>query len=239
MIKTAGNVSRMMSGVRQRPTVRAGLRGAALLALTLALGGCGTTSMSSIFGSSQKTDEAAGVGGQAVTEADIGCPDVKIRNGAATLLIGSKPGTEEPAALDVRYQGSIIRTARECHLNAGIVTMKIGIEGRVITGPAGGPGTVDVPMRVAIVQEGVSPKTIASRFSQEHVTVNNAIDRVTFTHVEPDITFPLPQPAAALNSYVVYVGFDALGAPKPVTKKPAVKRKTKPSAKKLKPPAQS
>ncbi len=58
----------------------------------------------------------------------------------------------------MRYQGSIIRTARECHVNVGIMTMKVGIEGRVITGPAGGPGTVDVPLRVAVVQEGVSPR---------------------------------------------------------------------------------
>ncbi len=79
-----------------------------------------------------------------------------MRTGAATLMIGSKPGEGEPNALDVRYQGSIIRTARECHINAGMMTMKVGIEGRIITGPAGGPGTVDVPLRVAVVQEGVA-----------------------------------------------------------------------------------
>ena len=92
---------------------------------------------------------------------DIECPDVEVRTGAATLMIGSKPGRGEPAALDVRYQGSIIRTARECHVNAGIMTMKVGVEGRIITGPAGGPGTVDVPLRIAVVQEGMNPKTIA------------------------------------------------------------------------------
>ena len=42
-----------------------------------------------------------------------------MRTGAATLMIGSKPGEGEPSPLDVRYQGSIVRTARECHLNAG------------------------------------------------------------------------------------------------------------------------
>ena len=77
-----------------------------------------------------------------------------MRTGAATLMIGSKPGEGEPSALDLRYQGTIIRTARECHVNAGVMTMKVGIEGRVITGPAGGPGTVDVPLRIAVVQEG-------------------------------------------------------------------------------------
>ena len=127
--------------------------------------------------------------------------------------------------MDVRYQGSIIRTARECHVNAGIMTMKVGIEGRVITGPAGGPGTVDVPLRIAVVQEGIKPKTVASKFAKESVTVNNAVDRVIFTHVEPDIMFPLPMPLGVIDRYVVYVGFDPLGA-QPEKKKPPVKAQT-------------
>ena len=131
-----------------------------------------------------------------------------MRTGAATLLIGSKPGDGEPAALDVRYQGSIIRTARECHVNAGVMTMKVGIEGRIITGPAGGPGTVDVPIRLAVVQEGVTPKAIVSKFAKEQVTITGAVDRATFTHVEPDIAFPLPTPLADIDAYVVYIGFD-------------------------------
>ena len=137
----------------------------------------------------------------------------------------------------MRYQGSIIRTARECHVNAGIMTMKVGIEGRVITGPAGGPGTVDVPLRIAVVQEGVNPKAVVSKFGHETVTVNTSIDRVTFTHVEPDIAFPLPQPLGLIDAYVVYVGFDPVGA-QPEKKKPPAKRK--PVAKKsVAPPKQS
>ena len=68
--------------------------------------------------------------------------------------------------MDLRYQVTIVRTARECHVNSGIMTMKVGVEGRVITGPAGGPGTVDVPLRLAVVQEGVNPKTIHVQIRQ-------------------------------------------------------------------------
>ena len=161
---------------------------------------------------------------------DVECPGVDVRTGAATLLIGSKPGEGEPAALDLRYQGSIIRTARECHVNAGVMTMKVGIEGRIITGPAGGPGTVDVPLRLAVVQEGVNPKAIVSKFARIPVTIAGAVDRVTFTHIDPDISFPLPTPLADIDAYVVYVGFDPAGAPPekkpPVKQKPAAKPKT-------------
>jgi len=216
---------------RTEQSVRSGAGRLALTILALALGGCGSidlfkSSPLDLFSSSSKaTNDAAPGGGTANTSSDdVDCPDVQVRTGAATLLIGSKPGEAEPAALDVRYQGSIIRTARECHVNAGIMTMKVGIEGRVITGPAGGPGTVDVPLRLAVVQEGVSPKTVASKFGRETVTVNNSVDRVTFTHVESDIAFPLPQPLGLIDTYVVYVGFDPIGA-QPEKKKPPAKRK--------------
>ena len=134
-------------------------------------------------------------------------------------------GGSEPSALDLRYQVTIVRTARECQVNSGIMTMKVGIEGRVITGPAGGPGTVDVPLRLAVVQEGVNPKTIMSKFASVQVVVASAVDRVPFVHVNSEISFPLPQPLSDIDAYVVYVGFDPAGAQQERRKKPASKPK--------------
>jgi hypothetical protein len=232
----------MRSG-RTELTERNGASTLALMVLALALGGCGSTDLLKsspldLFSSSPKsTNDAAAGDGTAATD-DIECPDVKVRTGAATLMIGSKPGAGEPAALDVRYQGSILRTARECHVNAGVMTMKVGIEGRVITGPAGAPGTVDIPLRIAVVQEGINPKAVVSKFAHETVTVNNTIDRVTFAHVESDIAYPLPQPLGLIDSYVVYVGFDPIAA-QPEKKKPPAKRKPVAKPKSVAPPKQS
>jgi hypothetical protein len=219
---------------------RTGAGVAALLTLGFALSGCGSSGNSNLFSSSPLdlfsssskviTGDAAG-GATAAIDPSYDCPEVTVRIGASTLLIGSKPGQTVPNPLDVRYQGSIIRTARECHVNAGIVTMKVGIEGRIITGPAGTPGTVDVPLRIAVVHEGTDPKTVVSKFARETVTVANAVDRVIFTHIDPDLSFPVPQPASVINSYVVYVGFDPLGAQPPIKKKPVRKHRTRPAAK--------
>ena len=203
---------------------------AVLFGLSLVLGGCGGSSSLfsgsslDLFRTSSKATTGTGDTAAAAADTDVECPGVQVRTGAATMLIGSKPGGGEPSALDVRYQGSIIRTARECNVNAGVMTMKVGIEGRVITGPAGGPGTVDVPLRIAVVREGISPKAIVSKLARIPVTVNSAVDRVTFTHVETDITFPMPQPLSEIDSYVVYTGFDPVSAP-PEKKKPAAKPK--------------
>ncbi len=220
-----------MAGVRNGLEMRACRGLATALGCTLFLAGCGSTNLFStsaldLFSTSSKaTTGDAAAGGESVT--DVECPTVDVRTGAATLMIGSKPGEGEPSALDLRYQGTIIRTARECRVSAGIMTMKVGIEGRVITGPAGGPGTVDIPLRIAVVQEGVNPKTIASKFVRIEVGITSAVDRVPFTHVDPDVSFPMPTRAADINSYVVYVGFDPVGAQQE-KKKPAPKSKPKP-----------
>ena len=210
-----------MTGDGNQRGFETGKRLAALPAavlLTLLLGGCGASLSSlNIFDSNKATSEApaqgAAAGAPANTEYE--CPAVQVRTGAAVLSIGNdtKATAEgEPGALNLRYQGTIIRFARECHVAAGIMTMKVGVEGRVITGPAGGPGKVDVPLRMAVVQEGVAPKPVASKLAMIPVEITGAIDRVTFTHIEEGLSFPVPAPASVLDAYVVYIGFDTMAA---------------------------
>jgi len=219
---------------------RSGAAVIAGLSLALALGGCGSTGSSSLFSaspldlfrsSSKATTVSDAANPASVIDTDYDCPDVKIRSGAATLMIGSKPGEGEPSALDLRYQGSITRTARECHLNGNSLTMKVGVEGRIITGPAGGPGSVEVPVRIAVVHEGVSPKVVASKLGRENVTIVGNVDRVNFTHIEDDISFPLPSPITDISQYVVYIGFDPQSAAPEPKKPPARKPKPRPGAK--------
>jgi len=206
---------------------------AALLSLSLVLAGCGSTNLFStsaldFFNTSSKATAGTAEAGTGSTT-DVECPSVSVRTGATTLMIGSKQGEGEPSAVDLRYQATIVRTARECQVNSGVMTMKVGIEGRVITGPAGGPGTINVPLRIAVVQEGIHPKTITSKFARVDVAVASAVDRILFTHIDPDISFPVPQPIADIDAYVVYVGFDPMGA-QPEKKKPAGKPKAKPKS---------
>ena len=93
---------------------------------------------------------------------EIDCPGVEIRQGASTFQqSGPDNGS---AALSLRYQANFIRFARECALRSGNVVMKVGIEGRVILGPAGAPGPLSLPVRMAVVKEGLEPKVIWTKF---------------------------------------------------------------------------
>ena len=137
-------------------------------------------------------------------ETDLTCPDVKIRAGASTYAVGA-PG-KAAVGNDLRYQATITRTARDCTLNAGQITARIGIQGRVIAGPAGSPPSVEVPLRVAVVQSGITEKTIATKVYRTTVSMTEA-SSVPFSLVGEDLVYPAP-PGAVGDSYIFYIGFD-------------------------------
>ena len=140
------------------------------------------------------------------------CPAVAVREGASTLQVGVRPG-QVTDNNELRFQGTISRNARDCTQNAGQVNLRVGVQGRIIVGPAGAPPAVDVPIRVAVVQEGVQPKTVATKLYRTTVDLGG-LDNVSFSFVAEDLTFPVPPPAAAA-AYVVYIGFDPEGARAP------------------------
>jgi hypothetical protein len=202
-----------------------GARGVGLilmLMLAALSAGCSTSNLN-LFGSSSKSDTAttgtpggtpANVTNADATDEDLSCPDVSVRTGASTLTIGSgKPElADDPSAMSLRYQGSIVQTARDCQTRNGVMTMKVGIEGRIIVGPAGGPGQINVPLRIAVVHEGAAPRTVMSKLTMIPVTVLEGQGNISFTHVDPDVSFPVPKPSSDLEQYIVYVGFDPLAA---------------------------
>jgi len=176
-------------------------------------------------GSPGKSQSVAGA------PADVECPALDIRQGAATLQI--PPPNGENGTMALKYQGTFLRAARQCSLVNNQMVMKIGVEGRLIVGPAGGPGQVDVPLRIAVVQETpAATKPIVTKFVRLSVNVPPGSDGMNFTHVEDAMTFPMPS-AADFDSYIVYIGFDPLTAEAEDKAKVAPRPKPKPKAKPL------
>ncbi|WP_369720623.1 hypothetical protein AB8Z38_26205 [Bradyrhizobium sp. LLZ17] len=174
-----------------------------------------TDRFKSLFGG--KSDEPAEskpapAPGQRPADDELECPQVTVRAGASTYGVGV---TGKPAVgNDVRFQASITKMARECARNGGEITVRVGIQGRVIAGPAGAPSTVDVPLRVAVVQGGVGEKVIASKAYRTTVEMSEG-GSVPFTFVAEDLSYPVPS-AAVADNYIFYVGFDPQAlAPEP------------------------
>jgi hypothetical protein len=154
--------------------------------------------------------------------AEINCPGVGVRAGASTLAV-TAPG-QDAGPMSTRYQASIGETARECATAAGMMTMRVGVQGRILLGPAGGPGQLDVPLRLAVVREGAEPKMIWSKLYRFNVSIPPGQTAVPFTQVAQDVSFPLPG-SDELEAYVVYVGFDPSAAP--IKPEPRKKQKKK------------
>ncbi|MCK0199037.1 hypothetical protein MWN34_19230 [Ancylobacter sp. 6x-1] len=198
----------------------------------------GTPNWSALLGgqTQQPAPAATPAGAPGATEFDprtYGCPKIEIRGGAAVWQVNDKSDG------GLRYQATIVQTARDCMFARPDMTMKIGIQGRVLLGPKGGPGALTIPLRIAVVEEGPTPKTVWTKLYTAQVQVPPNELQVDFNIVAADVTFPLPDPKV-LERYVVYLGFDSQAgaaaearskpAAKPRAPKPAAPRKPKPAA---------
>jgi hypothetical protein len=196
----------------------------ALALLSPLLGACSSPSLpsmpsfSSMFGSGTPAGDANAAAPLALPS-DFECPSVMVRSGAATL--SSSVSSSDETATGLRYQVGLGTTARECRMMApGVVTVKVGIQGRAILGPQGTPGTIEVPIRFAVVYDGVPPRTITTKLERVQVNVSQDNNNVLFSHVADGIEFPMPK-RSEMDQYVVYIGFDPVGAQQNERKKPA------------------
>ena len=169
---------------------------------------------------------------------DVTCPFLDIRQGASTLTIPPPPPDGGNEAMSLKYQGIFVRAARDCAVANGQMVMRVGVQGRIIVGPAGGPGQVDVPLRIAVVSAPLtSPKTVATKLVRIPVVIGPNDGNADFTHIEEGLTFPMPPPDAG-EPYLVYIGFDPIAAavqdqakkPAPASKKPKPAVKPNPNA---------
>lgn len=164
----------------------------------------------SFFSKTATTEAHPTTADQTVTDAD--CPLMDIRQGASTLTIPPPPPDGTNEAMSLKYQGIFIRAARDCKVVSGQMVMRVGVEGRIIVGPAGGPGEVDVPLRLAVVNAAPgNERTVVTKLINIPVVLGPSDGSKSFTHVEQGLAFPVPRPAE-IDNYVVYIGFDPIGA---------------------------
>jgi hypothetical protein len=132
---------------------------------------------------------------------DFECPSVAIRDGGAAIRVGTGDS--------LRSQISINNVARECILASGNgFTLKIGVDGRVLAGPAGGSGGMQATLRT-VVRRGTT--VVAQRASRVGANIPQGEGGANFTHIEDGISVP-----AGSGEVEIEVGLDGGGgAPGP------------------------
>ena len=209
---------------------RTGARAAVLAAVGLSLCGCAATEKlmpstggsGSVFGNLLAFHTAdpgpAPAAAAGVRDEPLQCPIVEILDGTASYR--TYAGAEQTNEA-VRYQFSMGEVARDCTRNGKDILLKVGVEGRVLLGPAGAPGAFTVPVRVAVRHDG-DGKVVATKFFQVPATIAAGTDATTFQVVSEPIAVPFLT-SHADEDYTILVGFDASGKAAPAA--PATSRK--------------
>jgi len=135
--------------------------------------------------------------------ADGYCPPLQLRPGTESLPIYEKGHDGEQDY--VRFQAAIYKTARQCSTSGDTLTMKIGIDGRVVAGPKGGAGTLSMPLRIAVVKQSGGKGPLYSRLFKIPVSVSGPTFGADFSQVIENVSFKI---SPADHDLIVYVGFD-------------------------------
>ncbi|MEM8796205.1 MAG: hypothetical protein AAGE61_11610 [Pseudomonadota bacterium] len=132
------------------------------------------------------------------------CPSIQILSGTGVLTAFA--AEDEDASRQVDHQAAITRSGRECRLEDGNLIMRIGAAGRAVRGPNSEQTSINLPIRVAIIED--DQKVLFSQLYAQPITFQSA-NAEGFSFVEENVTVPFPQ----TENLKILVGFDTKDGP--------------------------
>jgi len=176
------------------------------LALVTVLAGCGTTE--------QEVTERVLFGGQRLppqqeaAKRELGCPSVDLLDGTAAMRQGARD-----QARGITFQAAIFDLARECSDNGTTQRIKVGVQGRLVLGDNGTPGTYTVRVAVRKGDQVVYSKLLPTR-----VTIPPEETQAPFVTIDEGIALPVTANDPA-DAYAIFVGLDPHGKAPPEKKR--------------------
>jgi hypothetical protein len=131
-----------------------------------------------------------------------GCPRFQVwaREGYVTIYEPGRVGD----GLAVMHRGEITKTARECQIEPGRITVKYGFSGRVLLGPKGKSGRVSLPLNV-FVTDAKHEKLVTDKVK---IDVDIALEKpIGYFSMVRTVSFPMPEGSRPAE-FEVFVGFD-------------------------------
>jgi hypothetical protein len=125
------------------------------------------------------------------------CPPITLREGTTVYTAYAKGADGDPTKLV--HQASITDVTRNCKRSGGMMTINVGVAGRVVPGPAGKAGTVTMPIRVAVVR---GEEVLYSQLFKHQATVGSQATQFMVT--DTNITIPVPSE----RNVQIFAGYD-------------------------------
>jgi len=114
-------------------------------------------------------------------------------------------------SLAVLHRGEITKTARECTIEPGRVTVKYGFSGRLLLGPKGKTGRVSLPIHVFVTDSKQQRIATEKLVVDVDISLNSPI--AYFSQVRT-VTFNVPE-GSRPGEFEVFVGFERSAPAKP------------------------
>ncbi len=140
-------------------------------------------------------------------------PTPKKKKGAAAQDTPPVPDATAPQddSANIIYQASVTDLTRDCSNANGSLNMKIAVAGKIVPGPKFTPGTITMPIRVAVMH---GTDVLYSQLHQYQVQVTDPSVATQFVFTDQNVV--VPEPTA--QDYQAYAGFDET-TPKAATDK--------------------
>jgi hypothetical protein len=132
---------------------------------------------------------------------DFECPALDVSTNGASLR--DFAGGQQAGSEGLRHQISITKLGRECKDAGTNISMKLGVEGSVLLGPSGSPGTFTVPL---VFEARLKDKVVATRRETLSVTIPPNEVRAFYSTVITDFMIPKD------DDVDVYVGLSQGGS---------------------------
>lgn len=170
--------------------------GFAMMGLMLALAGCQSSDALDIGGSGAGQQQPP----ERITAEELRayCPNMTLRSSDAVHSVYSRNGEGDPSQLV--YRAAIMDSTRSCTYGPGTLGMTFAIAGRVIPGPLGTAGTINLPVQITVYQ---NQDVIYSQTLNQQVVIADTAGATQF--LVTDTQFSMPMPTSA--NVRVFVGF--------------------------------
>lgn len=176
------------------------------VALTGLLAGCGVGSLMGGGGTTEQLADTSAsqteinqLQSSALPAIATECPPIKIREGSEAIFAYEN---NQVNARQLQFQAVIDSQSRNCVVSNGLITVNMGVQGRLLLGPKSNSNSQTLPVRFAVERDG---SAVYSQVYEIPTTVTPPNQSEEFVKVVENVAIPY----LGGEDIVIWVGFDS------------------------------